>query len=133
MGIAHRKKRRATCLRRQVGAVAVAHNRIVSEGYNGAPPDCPHCLDFGCLMRDGHCVRCIHAEMNALLYAGKEPIEALYVTLQPCWRCLQAMVARRVQAVYYDEPYPDPIADDLLVDYHLTGYVLRWPVPEELR
>jgi dCMP deaminase len=133
MGIAHRKKRRATCLRRQVGAVAVAGNREVSSGYNGSPSGCPHCLDQGCLMRDGHCIRCIHAEMNALLYAGDRPIEIVYVTLQPCWRCLQAMVARGVQAVYYDEPYPDPITEDLLVDYHLPGYMLRWSVPEDER
>ncbi len=41
---------RSTCLRRQVGAVAVSpDNRILGTGYNGALPGTPHCEETGCL------------------------------------------------------------------------------------
>lgn len=44
---------------------------------NGSAPACRHGavagddtrIDVGCLLRDGHCVRTIHAEMNALCSA----------------------------------------------------------------
>ena len=37
MEIAEIVKTRSTCLRRQVGAVIVKDNRIITTGYNGAP------------------------------------------------------------------------------------------------
>ena len=40
---------RSTCLRRNVGAVLVKDNRILSTGYNGAPEGLVHCLEIGCL------------------------------------------------------------------------------------
>ncbi|MCG9895204.1 MAG: cell division protein DedD, partial [Fimbriimonadaceae bacterium] len=69
MEIAHLVKTRATCPRRQVGAVLVRERRILATGYNGAPAGIPHCpiqgpeLDWpdGC-MRAGHCIRALHAE-----------------------------------------------------------------------
>lgn len=41
--------KRSTCLRRQVGAVAVKDGRIIATGYNGAPVDFKHCQETGCL------------------------------------------------------------------------------------
>jgi deoxycytidylate deaminase len=49
MEIAHLVKKRATCLRRQVGAVLVKDKNILATGYNGAPSGIEHCLDRGCL------------------------------------------------------------------------------------
>ena len=40
--------RRSTCLRRQIGALVVKNDIIISTGYNGAPRGFPHCLDVGC-------------------------------------------------------------------------------------
>lgn len=40
MEIAEIVKTRSTCLRRQVGAVIVKDNRIITTGYNGAPSGC---------------------------------------------------------------------------------------------
>ena len=62
---------RATCPRASVGAIIVKDNRILSTGYNGAPPGEPHCTDIGCDMVDGHCQRTIHAETNAMAQAAK--------------------------------------------------------------
>ena len=66
--------RRSTCPRADVGAVIVnpKTNRILSTGYNGAPPGEPHCTDVGCIMEDGHCQRALHAEVNAVVHAAKD-------------------------------------------------------------
>ena len=37
-------KTRSTCLRRQVRAVIVKDNRIITTGYNGAPSHLKHCV-----------------------------------------------------------------------------------------
>lgn len=37
MEIAEIVKTRSTCMRRQIGAVIVKDNRIITTGYNGAP------------------------------------------------------------------------------------------------
>lgn len=70
MHIAEVVSERATCPRASIGAVIVsAENRILSTGYNGAPPGEPHCTDVGCDVVDGHCQRAIHAEVNAVVFA----------------------------------------------------------------
>ena len=62
---------RATCPRATCGAVVVGEgNRVLGTGYNGAPPGSDHCLDYGCMMEDGHCQRAIHAEVNAILHSA---------------------------------------------------------------
>ena len=72
---------RSTCPRAAVGVVIVKDNRILATGYNGAPPDEPHCTDVGCLMVDGHCQRAIHAETNAIAQAAKHGISVDGATL----------------------------------------------------
>ncbi|WP_430626492.1 deoxycytidylate deaminase [Sulfobacillus thermotolerans] len=62
---------RSTCPRRAVGAVLVRDHRVIATGYNGAPSGEPHCLDVGCLIENNHCVRTIHAELNALLQCAR--------------------------------------------------------------
>lgn len=70
MGITTQVAARSTCDRAQVGAVIVKDRRILTTGYNGAPAGLPHCDDIGHLMVDGHCVRTLHAEQNAILQAA---------------------------------------------------------------
>ena len=83
MNIAMAVRKNANCLGRRVGAVMVKENRIISTGYNGTPEGFTNCLDGGCVRcRDRDVFRaknsvgydvclCVHAEMNALLQAGK--------------------------------------------------------------
>ncbi|MBI2875784.1 MAG: cytidine/deoxycytidylate deaminase family protein, partial [Candidatus Tectomicrobia bacterium] len=95
MRIARLVAQRATCLRRQVGAILVKENRILTTGYNGAPSGLRHCLDIGCLrekenvpsgQRHELC-RALHAEQNALLQAALHGVSVkeavLYCTHHP--------------------------------------------------
>lgn len=108
MAIAQVLARRATCLKRKLGAVVVsADNRhIVGLGYNGAPHGQPHCLDVGCMEIHGHCERCLHAEANALLKAGEFAQHAtLYITGFPCLECARMIVQCQVREVVYGDDY----------------------------
>ena len=87
----------------QVGAViADGSHRIVSQGYNGLPrgvSDDPAVLAD----RDEKLRRTIHAEINAVLFAGRSVAGCtIYVTHPPCARCaavlIQSGIARVVHA-----------------------------------
>src|SRR6185437_5411100 len=87
----------ATCPRLRNGCViASATQVVVSTGYNGAPRYLPHCDDVGCQMHEGHCVRALHAELNAILQVtttGASLSRAvLYSLYRPCARCSLAAV-----------------------------------------
>src|SRR4051794_26103226 len=92
--------RRSTCSRGQVGAVLVRDNRIISAGYNGAPPGQAHCTEVGCWLPDGEyggCKRAIHAEANALVWAARVGIpvdhSSIYTTHASCEQCSRLLVA----------------------------------------
>lgn len=105
MGMAFQAAKRSSCQRRAVGAVLVKGDRVVSTGYNGSPPGLSHCLDDGCLMFNGNCIRTVHAEMNALLHS-QERGDKMYCTDMPCLDCLKAIMAYGVRTIYYCRPYP---------------------------
>ena len=71
MNIARTVATRSTCPRKFVGAVIVRDRTILSTGYNGSIRGMPHCDEVGHMMVDGHCVRTIHAEDNAIIQAAK--------------------------------------------------------------
>ena len=100
---------RSTCTRLSVGAVIVRDNRIIAGGYNGSVSGGDHCIDDGCYVVDNHCIRTIHAEMNALLQCGKYGIPAagstLYVTHFPCLQCSKAIIQAGISKVYYGTDY----------------------------
>jgi dCMP deaminase len=102
---------RSTCLRKAVGAIIVDHShREVASGYNGAPAGMEECLSRGCLLKeiDGKhsCIRTIHAEKNALNYAGKNAYGCvLYTTVIPCYDCAKDIINVGIHTVVYDEYY----------------------------
>ncbi len=71
LSIAEQISHRATCDRASVGAVIVKDHHILSTGYNGSPANTPHCYDAGHIMVDGHCMRVVHAESNAIAAAAR--------------------------------------------------------------
>ena len=113
MDIAKEVSSRATCLRKHVGAVIVADKTILSTGYNGSVRGQPHCDDegVGCLMEDGHCVRTVHAEANAIIQAAKNGVRidgaTLYTSASPCWPCFKLIANSGVKKIVYGELYRD--------------------------
>ncbi|WP_066633998.1 deoxycytidylate deaminase [Desulfolucanica intricata] len=99
---------RSTCPRRYVGAVVVKDKRIKGSGYNGSPSGLPHCIDEGCMMVNNHCVRCIHAEANAILECSPEERKgaAIYVTDRPCAECSKLIIQSGITRVVYAREYP---------------------------
>ncbi|MBI5708179.1 MAG: dCMP deaminase family protein [Armatimonadetes bacterium] len=134
MQIAHLVKTRATCPRRQVGAVIVRDKRILATGYNGAPRGLPHCpaggpehdWPDGC-MRAGHCIRSLHAEQNAILQAAMIGIACegatIYVTDQPCNMCAKMVINAGIRRVIYQGHYPDEFSKELFRDGKLDVFV----------
>lgn len=109
---------RSTCERLAVGATIVRDKRIIAGGYNGSIAGGVHCIDEGCYVIDNHCVRTIHAEMNALLQCSKfgVPTEGaeIYVTHYPCLQCCKAIIQGGIKAVYYAIDYKNhPYAIEL--------------------
>lgn len=76
MRIAREVAQRATCPRAKCGTVLVdpVDHHILATGYNGSPPNKPHCIDKGCIMIDGHCQRALHSEVNAIARAARRGI-----------------------------------------------------------
>ena len=87
-------------------------NRIVSTGYNGSLTGEKHCIEIGCMMEDNHCVRVVHAEMNAILLAAREGISikgmSLFTTASPCWPCFKGLAMAGIKTVHYSRFYKDP-------------------------
>jgi Deoxycytidylate deaminase len=117
MRIAHDVASRATCERRKVGAVIVAEKRILTTGYNGAPQGLPHCTEVGCKIENGHCIRTLHAEQNAIVQAALFGVSCqgstLYVTCQPCNNCAKMIINAGIRKVVFEGDYPDPFALEL--------------------
>lgn len=105
---------RATCDRLHAGAVIVKNGNILATGYNGSITGLPHCDDVGHEMVDGHCVRTVHAERNAIGQAAKHnggiDGATIYLTATPCWPCFQLLVNSGIKRIVYDESYrSDPM------------------------
>jgi len=110
--IAEVMSRRSTCPRLNTAAVIVSgDNRILSSGYNGSPEGSPHCDDAGCIIEDNHCIRAVHAELNALLYAARRGIaiegSTMFILHNPCVRCAIAIAQSGIWYVYYKHEYGD--------------------------
>ena len=117
--------KRSTCLRRQVGAVLVRDNQILSTGYNGSPKGVRHCAEVGCLRiqnnvpsgQQHELCRGVHAEQNAIIQAainGSSTARAVvYCTHQPCSICARMIINAEIKTVYCAEAYPDKLAEQL--------------------
>lgn len=128
MEMAEVVKNRATCLRRQVGAVIVKDKRILASGYNGAPSGLAHCAETGCLREQlnipsgerHELCRGIHAEQNAIIQAALHGVKiegaTLYVTLQPCVLCSKIIINAGIEKVVFKGSYPDKFSEAMLVE-----------------
>ena len=104
---------RSPCKRLQVGCLLVKDNRIISQGYNGFLPGCPHTS----IVRDNHEQATLHAEQNALTDCAKRGVcckdATVYVTHYPCIICCRLLLAAGIKEIKYLENYKN----DDLVEY----------------
>ena len=104
---------RSPCKRLKVGCILVSDNRIISQGYNGFLPGCPHVS----VVRDAHEQATIHAEQNALCDCAKRGVSCdnsiAYITHYPCLICTRLLLASGITQINYIEDYKN----DALVDY----------------
>ncbi len=109
---------RATCPRMHCGCVLVREKRILSTGYNGSIPGDGHCEDIGCYVVDNHCIRTIHAEMNALLQCSIHGVStkgaAAYITNMPCTNCAKALIAAGITEIVVFSDYHNTQAEEFL-------------------
>lgn len=111
MAIAREVATRSTCDRKHVGAAIVRDKMILATGYNGSIRGLAHCDDEGHLMEDGHCVRTVHAEANAIVQAARSGISVdaadIYVTASPCFGCFKLIANAGLKRIVFGEFYRD--------------------------
>jgi dCMP deaminase len=126
--------KRSTCIQRKYGAIIVDRDGyIISTGYNGSPRGTADCLNIRTCWRRLHNIpsgqnyeKCmsVHAEMNALLQAGKSAKGGvMYLAgydmdkkdlpdnMMPCSLCTKLLINSQIKDVIMmegslnDKPY----------------------------
>jgi dCMP deaminase len=135
--IAFEVSQRSTCDRAHVGAVIVVDKQIMTTGYNGSPSGMLHCDDAGHDMQDGHCIRTIHAELNAVAQAAKHGVKimnsTLYVTHFPCHNCQKVIINAGIARVVYCKTYGVAIEKGIIFSSGITVENIFVPGSELLR
>ena len=123
MRFAYLAATRASCDRKHVGAVLVTPDRrILATGYNGAPARLPDCDEVGHELVDGHCIRTLHAESNAIDYAGRLAKGCtLYTTVSPCYDCAKRIICSGIVRLCFDEFYSSRYSKSAEVPEFLTS------------
>jgi dCMP deaminase len=96
---------RSPCERLKVGCLLVKDNRIISQGYNGFLPGCPH----NSIIRQNHEQATVHAEQNAISDCAKRGVSCnnatAYITHYPCIICARILLASGIKEIKYLEDY----------------------------
>lgn len=107
-------RERSSCHRLQVGCLLVKDNRIISQGYNGFLPGCPH----KSIVRNNHEQSTVHAEQNAICDCAKRGVNCngstAYITHYPCIICCKLLLASGIKEIKYIEDYKN---DELVKEY----------------
>jgi dCMP deaminase len=94
------------CKRRQVGALIVKDNRIISDGFNGTPSGFENvCEDENNITKP----YVLHAEANAITKVAASSNSSkdatIYVTSAPCIECAKLIIQSGIKRVVYSERY----------------------------
>ncbi len=103
------------CKRRQVGALLVKDQMIISDGYNGTPSGFENiCEDENNKTKP----YVLHAEANALTKVAKSNNSSngstMYVTSSPCLECAKLIIQAGVKRVVFTDNYRLEDGIDLL-------------------
>ena len=105
---------RSPCERLQVGCLLVKDNRIISQGYNGFLPSCPH----QSIVRNNHEQATVHAEQNAIADCAKRGVSCqdsvAYITHYPCLMCARLLFASGVKEIKYINDYKNDVIVEIL-------------------
>lgn len=106
MSMAHAAAAKSKDPSTRVGAViADAEQRIVSTGYNGPPRGTD---DRAVTDREIKLLRTLHAEENAILFAGRRLHGCtLYATHPPCAHCAAVIIQAGIRTVFSTPPPSD--------------------------
>jgi len=133
---------RSTCNRGKPGAVLVKKGRVIATGYAGAPCGTPHCDEVGHEIVNvfddpsdttfhAHCIRTVHAELNAILQAARfgpsTEGSQMYCKMFPCYACAQAIINAGITEVHSLEDYQTSEKSKKL--FNLVGIV--WTIKDE--
>jgi len=118
--IARTVAQRSPCSRRQLGAILVKNDSIISTGYNGSIRGGLNCgIEVKCLKDiqnipsyQGHDLcSAIHAEENAIINCARSGISTIGSTLflaplegksqRPCARCRKMIIQAGIKDCYY--------------------------------
>lgn len=115
MRMAHVWAENSHCKRKQVGALIVKDNMIISDGFNGTPSGMDNC----CEDAEGETKwEVIHAEANAILKLTNTPNSCegatLYITLSPCRDCSKLILRSKISRVVYGKEHSDVAGIDFL-------------------
>lgn len=103
------------CNRKQVGALIVKENMIISDGYNGTPSGFDNCCEDH--EGDTHWY-VLHAEANAILKVAKSTHNCadatLYLTLSPCKDCSKLVIQSGIKRLVFMQAYKDQSGVDFL-------------------
>ena len=102
------------CKRRQVGALPVKDNMIISDGYNGTPSGFENICEENGVTKP----YVLHAEANAISKVAKSGNSSegatLYVTASPCIECSKLIIQSGIKRVVYKDEYRLTDGVDLL-------------------
>ena len=104
------------CLRRQVGALIVKNQMIISDGYNGTP------AGFENVCEDDNNVTkpyVLHAEANAITKVAASNNNSagatIYITSSPCIECAKLIIQAGIKRVVFSEKYHTDEGFNLLI------------------
>ena len=94
------------CKRRQVGALLVKDQMIISDGYNGTPSGFENICEDDDQKTKPYV---LHAEANAITKVAKSGNSSdgatLYVTSSPCMECSKLIIQAGIKRVVFTESY----------------------------
>jgi len=103
------------CKRRQVGAILVKDNMIISDGFNGTPSGFPNVCEDNA---DTTFPYVLHAEANAITKVARSNNSSegstLYVTASPCLECSKLIIQSGIRRVVFSDLYRITDGLDLL-------------------
>ncbi|MDR2474018.1 MAG: dCMP deaminase family protein [Tannerella sp.] len=94
------------CRRRQVGALIVNNQMIISDGYNGTPSG----FENTCEDENGNTKSYVlHAEANAITKVAASSNNSrgatIYTTSSPCIECAKLIIQAGIKRVVYAQKY----------------------------